>query len=94
MDFTQLLETSVVTGGMGTVLFYLNSKAQTDSDIAVLGYMSCSFLLILLHQVAPLFHASPVEKTEDQVPVLAYGVASWYHQYVFLLVVSPKQMTT
>lgn len=37
MDFTQLLETSVVTGGMGTVLFYLNSKAQTDSDIAVLG---------------------------------------------------------
>jgi hypothetical protein len=37
MDFTKLLETSVVTGGMGTVLFYLNSKAHTDNDLAVLG---------------------------------------------------------
>jgi hypothetical protein len=52
MDFIKLLETSVVTGGMGTVLFYLNSKAHTDNDLAVLGminkyyYFHSSFMYI------------------------------------------------
>lgn len=63
MDVTQLIETCVVTGGMSAVLYSIN-KTETETDMAVLGYLSCSFLLILLHQVAPLFHSNPVQKTE------------------------------
>ncbi|CAG2243905.1 DOLK [Mytilus edulis] len=59
-----MMETSVVTGGMGTVLFYLYNKSDTETEVAVLGYLACSFLMILLHQAAPLFHVNPVKKTE------------------------------
>lgn len=71
-----MMETSVVTGGMGTVLFYLYNKADTETELAVLGYLSCSFLIILLHQTAPLFHVSPVKKTEGLLIVKACGVLS------------------
>ncbi|XP_063435942.1 dolichol kinase-like [Mytilus trossulus] len=64
MDLLQMMETSVVTGGMGTVLFFLYNKSDTETEVAVLGYLACSFLMILLHQAAPLFHVNPVKKTE------------------------------
>ncbi|XP_076104228.1 dolichol kinase-like isoform X1 [Mytilus galloprovincialis] len=64
MDPQQMMETSIVTGGMGTVLFYLYTKSDTETEVAVLGYLACSFLMILLHQAAPLFHVNPVKKTE------------------------------
>ncbi|XP_052101569.1 dolichol kinase-like [Mytilus californianus] len=76
MDLQQMMETSIVTGGMGTVLFYLNNKADTETELAVLGYLSCSFLIILLHQTAPLFHVNPVKKKGIYRSINSQGVWS------------------
>ena len=44
MDPQQMMETSIVTGGMGTVLFYLYTKSDTETEVAVLGItITCMF---------------------------------------------------
>jgi len=65
MDFTQLLETSVVTGGMGTVLFYLNSKAQTDSDLAVLGMILWSTSIIFFIPISCVGFIMYIERKKE-----------------------------
>ncbi|XP_033750307.1 dolichol kinase-like [Pecten maximus] len=56
MEARAILETGVVTAGCISLGTYLQDKANEEFQLHSLGFLGCSYILVLLHQLVPQFN--------------------------------------